>query len=288
MGNVSSKYKSFRWMLLATFSFSIMGLCVKLNSTSFNEYELVFYRSFVSLIILVVLMKKNDIAIKTKYVWFHFLRSFIGFLSLLLFFYAITKLPLSTSMTLNYTSPIFLGLMIPLLMKQKFNSSSLFLLLIGFLGIVFILKPVFNHNWFAGLMGVLSGFGAAIAYIMVAKSGQLKEPDLRTVYFFTLISSILSFCLMLKEDINPISFDISLIYLLLLGVSATIAQIAITRAYREGKTLNNAAYSYMTVIFSVGWGIWIFQESLDWLTMVGILLIFLAGVFINKTKLRLK
>jgi drug/metabolite transporter (DMT)-like permease len=123
---------------------------------------------------------------------------------------------------------------------------------------------------------------------MVAKLGQLKEPDLRTVYFFTLISSVLSFCLMLKEDINPISFDISLIYLLLLGVSATIAQIAITRAYREGKTLNNAAYSYMTVIFSVGWGIWIFQESLDWLTMVGILLIFLAGVFINKTKLRLK
>jgi drug/metabolite transporter (DMT)-like permease len=265
-----------------------MGLCVKLNSASFNEYELVFYRSFVSLIIIIVLMKKNNITIKTKYAWFHFLRSFIGFISLLLFFYAITKLPLSTSMTLNYTSPIFLGLLIPFLMKQKFNSSKLFLLLIGFLGIVFILKPVLYTNWFAGLIGVLSGFGAAIAYIMVAKLGQLKEPDLRTVYFFTLVSSILSFGLMLKEDISPISFDINLIYLLLLGVSATIAQLAITRAYREGKTLNNAAYSYMTVIFSVGWGVWIFQENLDWLTLMGMLLIFLAGIFINKTKLRLK
>ena len=275
-------------MLLATFSFSVMGLCVKLNSFSFNEYELVFYRSFVSLIIIILLMKKNEIAIKTKYVWFHFLRSFIGFISLLLFFYAITKLPLSTSMTLNYTSPIFLGLLIPFLMKQKFNSSKLFLILIGFLGIVFILKPVFIHNWFAGLMGVLSGLGAAIAYIMVAKLGQLKEPDLRTVYFFTLISSVLSFGLMLKEDINSITFDVSLIYLLLLGVSATIAQIAITKAYREGKTINNAAYSYMTVIFSVGWGVWIFQENLDWLSIVGILLIFLSGIFINKTKLRLK
>ena len=213
-------------MLLATFSFSVMGLCVKLNSSSFNEYELVFYRSFVSLIIIIVLMKKNGITIKTKYAWFHFLRSFIGFISLLLFFYAITKLPLSTSMTLNYTSPIFLGLLIPFLMKQKFNSSKLFLLLIGFLGIVFILKPVLNQNWFAGLMGVLSGFGAAIAYIMVAKLGQLKEPDLRTVYFFTLISSILSFGLMLKEDISPISIDINLIYLLLLGVSATITQLS--------------------------------------------------------------
>jgi drug/metabolite transporter (DMT)-like permease len=173
-------------------------------------------------------------------------------------------------------------------MKQKFNSSKLFLLLIGFLGIMFILKPVLNTNWFAGLMGVLSGFGAAIAYIMVAKLGQLKEPDLRTVYFFTLVSSILSFGLMFKDDISPISFDINLIYLLILGVSATIAQLAITRAYREGKTLNNAVYSYMTVIFSVGWGVWIFQENLDWLTLMGILLIFLAGIFINKTKLRLK
>jgi drug/metabolite transporter (DMT)-like permease len=123
---------------------------------------------------------------------------------------------------------------------------------------------------------------------MVAKLGQLKEPDLRTVYFFTLVSSILSFGLMFKDDISPISFDINLIYLLILGVSATIAQLAITRAYREGKTLNNAVYSYMTVIFSVGWGVWIFQENLDWLTLMGILLIFLAGIFINKTKLRLK
>lgn len=265
-----------------------MGLCVKLTSSSFNEYELVFYRSFVSLFIIFMLMKKNKITFKTKYLWFHFLRSFIGFLSLLLFFYAISKLPLSTSMTLNYTSPIFLGLLIPFLMKQKFNSSKLILLLIGFLGIVLILKPVFSNNWFAGLMGVLSGFGAAIAYIMVAKLGQLKEPDLRTVYFFTLISSVLSFALMFKEDINPISFNISLIYLLIIGISATIAQVAITRAYREGKTLNNAAYSYMTVIFSVGWGIWIFQENLDWLTSVGILMIFLAGIFINQAKLRLK
>ena len=67
-------------------------------------------------------------------------------------------------------------------MKKKSNSSKLFLLLIGFLGIVFILKPVLNQNWFAGLMCFIRT-GAAIAYIMVAKLGQLKEPDLRTVYF---------------------------------------------------------------------------------------------------------
>jgi len=116
----ASKYQSFRWMLVATIFFSIMGLSVKLCSSDFNEYELVFYRSFISLIIIVVLMKMNGVHYHTKYNMLHFTRSFVGFLSLLLFFYAITQLPLATSMTLNYTSPIFVGLLIPLLMKQKF------------------------------------------------------------------------------------------------------------------------------------------------------------------------
>ena len=278
----ASKYKSFRWMLVATIFFSIMGLSVKLSSSSFNEYELVFYRSSISLIIIVMLMKANGVHYHTKYSMLHFTRSFVGFLSLLLFFYAITQLPLATSMTLNYTSPIFVGLLIPLLMKQKFQVNKIFHIFIGFVGITLILKPVFNDNLLAGLMGVLSGFGAAIAYIMVAKLGQLKEAGLRTVFYFTFLSTVLSFALMLTQNIHPISFDRNLLFLLILGSSATIAQLAVTQAYKEGKTINNAAYSYMTVVFSVIWGILIFREELAIETILGIILIFISGFFVSK------
>ena len=278
----TSKYQSFRWILVSTFFFSIMGLCVKLCSSNFNEYELVFYRSFISLMIIIVLMKLNGVHYQTKYSTLHFTRSFIGFLSLLLFFYAITELPLATSMTLNYTSPIFIGLLIPLLMKQKFQLNKIFLIFIGFVGITLILKPVFNDNLLAGLIGVLSGFGAAIAYIMVAKLGQLKEDGLRTVFYFTFLSTLLSFALMLNENIHPISFDRNLLYLLILGSSATIAQLAVTQAYKEGKTINNATYSYLTVVFSVIWSILIFREELAIETTLGIILIFISGFFVSK------
>ena len=276
------KYKSFKWMLIATFCFSIMGLMVKLLSSLFNEYELVFYRSFISLVIVVFIIRNNGVSYLTRYWKIHFARSFIGFISLILFFYAITKLPLGTSMTLNYTSPIFVGLLIPFFMKQRFHKHKLLLIMIGFIGIVFILKPVFDSNLFAGLIGLLSGFGAAIAYIMVAKLGQLKEPDLRTVFYFTFLSSICSFVMMVQKDINTLYFDINLLYLISLGVSATLAQIAITRAYREGKALNNAAYSYLTVVFSVIWGVLVFNDAIDLYAASGIVLIFISGFLVNK------
>lgn len=276
------KYKSFKWMLIATFCFSIMGLMVKLLSSLFNEYELVFYRSFISLVIVIFIIQNNGVSYLTRYWKIHFARSFIGFISLILFFYAITKLPLGTSMTLNYTSPIFVGLLIPFFMKQRFHKHKLLLIMIGFIGIVFILKPVFDSNLFAGLIGLLSGFGAAIAYIMVAKLGQLKEPDLRTVFYFTFLSSICSFVMMVQKDINTLYFDINLLYLISLGVSATLAQIAITRAYREGKALNNAAYSYLTVVFSVIWGVLIFNDAIDLYAASGIVLIFISGFLVNK------
>jgi drug/metabolite transporter (DMT)-like permease len=279
-----TKYTSFKWMLIATFFFSIMGLCVKLCSGSYNEYELVFYRSFISLLILIPIIRLKNISFKTKYFQLHLARSVIGFISLALFFYAITKLPLGTAMSLNYTSPIFLGLFMPLLTKQKFQSTKLTLIALGFIGIIFILKPVLNNNFIAGSVGLLSGLGAAIAYILVAKLGQLKEPDVRTVFYFTLISSVGSFALMLNTNINPITMDHNLIYLLGLGVSATVAQVAITRAYREGKTLNNASYSYLTVIFSVLWGVVFFKEILDLLTLVGIVFIIISGSLASQKK----
>ena len=67
--------------------------------------------------------------------------------------------------------------------------------------------------------------------------------------------------------------------LLYLGASATIAQIAITRAYRVGNTLGNAGLSYLTIIFATVIGVFLFDEFIDWQTALGILLIIISGLF---------
>jgi len=270
------------WMIIATIFFALMGTFVKLGGESFTPTELVFYRSSISLFFIIAIMRWNDVSYSSNYMKLHLTRSSIGFISLLFFFYAINHLPLSTAISLNYTSPIFLGLLMPLILKRRIKKWLFLAVAIGFVGVFFILKPTFgNQNYFAGLIGLISGLGAAMAYLFVTQLGQLKEPVLRTIFYFTLISTICSGFMMFFGETNNIQFKHILI-LLGLGVSATIAQIAITKAYHVGNTLGNAGLSYLTIIFATIIGVVWFDEFIDWQTALGILLIIISGIFAAK------
>ena len=270
------------WMLIATFFFSLMGTFVKLGGENFTPTELVFYRSSISLVFIMLVMRWSNVSYSSNYMKLHLTRSVIGFISLLFFFYAINHLPLSTAISLNYTSPLFLGLLMPLILKRKVKKGLFLSVMIGFVGVFFILKPTFeNHNYFPGLIGLISGLGAAMAYLFVTQLGQLKEPVLRTIFYFTLISTICSGIMMLSGEVSPIQFKYMLV-LLGLGVSATIAQIAITKPYLVGNTLGNAGLSYLTIIFTTLIGVVWFDEFIDWKTALGILLIIISGVFASK------
>ena len=270
------------WMIIATIFFALMGTFVKLGGESFTPTELVFYRSSISLFFIIAIMRWNNVSYSSNYMKLHLTRSSIGFISLLFFFYAINHLPLSTAISLNYTSPLFLGLLMPLILKRKVKKWLFLTVTIGFLGVFFILKPTFeNQNYFAGLIGLISGLGAAMAYLFVTQLGQLKEPVLRTIFYFTLISTICSGFMMLFGEIHNTQFEHVLI-LLGLGVSATIAQIAITKAYHVGNTLGNAGLSYLTIIFATIIGVVWFDEFIDSQTALGILLIIISGIFASK------
>lgn len=270
------------WMIIATFFFAFMGMFVKLGSPYFSEIELVFYRSFISLIFIILIIVNKKISLKTNFKKLHFYRSFVGFLSLLAFFYAISHLPLSTAISLNYTSPLFVALLITFFLNKKPSFYVCCLLLIGFFGAFLILKPtLIGNSAFAGFIGLLSGFGAGLAYLFMAQLGKVNEPDTRVVFYFTLLSSICAGLLMLLEDTNSEIFQHWWL-LLGLGVSATIAQLALTKAYRVGNTLKNAGLSYLTILFSSVLGLIVFSETLDVLSLVGILLIIISGIVVSK------
>ena len=270
------------WMIIATIFFALMGTFVKLGGENFTPTELVFYRSSISLVFIILIMRWNKVSYSSNYIKLHLARSSIGFISLLFFFYAISHLPLSTAISLNYTSPLFLGLLMPLILKRRIKSWLFLAVALGLLGVFFILKPTFeNQNYFAGFVGLISGLGAAMAYLFVTQLGQLKEPVLRTIFYFTLISTICSGFMMFFSEISTIQLKYMLI-LLGLGVSATIAQIAITKAYRVGNTLGNAGLSYLTIIFATIIGVILFDEFIDWKTALGILLIIISGISASK------
>lgn len=283
---MTNQKKGMLWIIVATFFFSLMGSFVKLGATHFSSVELVFYRSFISLLFLFIYIVISQKEIKTPHLRKQIDRGVVGFLSLAFFFYAIAHLNLGSAMTLNYTSPIFLGFFLPLISHQKIKKSILLCTITGFIGTLFILDPHGEwQSWFAGLIGLISGIGAALAYIHVIQLSKLNEPDWRTVFYFTLVSTLGSGLWISFTDYQRLIWD-DVWILIPLGLSATIAQIAMTRAYRLGNSLVIGALSYLTIVFSGVISLLYFNETMRMEDVLGAILIIASGAIASNISLK--
>ncbi len=266
------------WMLVAALGFAIMGALVKAGAAKFSSVELVFYRSIFGLATIFIIVLFQGRSLKTPVMAKQMSRAVVGFLSLVCFFIALAHLPLATAITLNYTSPLFVAVLLPFTLKEKPAKLLYLAILLGFVGVVLLLKPsLHGSEALYGILGLLSGFGAAWAYIYVKQLANMGEPDWRTVFYFTLVSTIGTVAWMLPYSFTPISWaDLPII--IGLGFSATLAQLAMTRAYRTGNTLTVAGLAYTTVIFASLFGAWIWQETLTLSEYAAIGIIILGGL----------
>lgn len=266
------------WMLVAALGFAIMGALVKIGAQKFSSAELVFYRSIFGLVVIWLYIFQQKLPLRSPVIQKQFSRALVGFAALILFFYAIAHLPLATAITLNYTSPLFLAVLTPFLLHEKPKRTLLIALVIGFAAISLLLKPTLNsQQWFAACTGLLSGVGAALAYVNVKQLGKASEPDWRTVFYFTLISSIGAGIWMFFDSFHQLVWK-DLLVLVSLGASATIAQLAMTRAYRTGDTLVVASLAYVTVLLASLFGAIWWHEHLSPGEWVAIGLIMLSGI----------
>jgi S-adenosylmethionine uptake transporter len=128
-----------------------------------------------------------------------------------------------------------------------------------------------------GLIGLGSGIMAGMAYFSVRQLGARGESETRTVFYFSLVSTVCAALWLAFSELHPIDLRSGL---LLLGVAsfATVAQLAMTRAYSRGKTLVSAALAYSTVIFSSLFGMLLWGEVMDASGWAAIGLIVLSGI----------
>ncbi|HYO26853.1 MAG TPA: DMT family transporter [Azonexus sp.] len=265
------------WMLVASLLFACMGVCVKLAAATHSAVEITFYRSFISLLIMLVLVRLHGVRLATPHWRWQVSRGVVGFAAIFAYFYAIILLPLATAVTLNYTSAIFLAIYLALA-GMRMSGGVLGALLVGLLGVAMLLKPTLHADQLsAGLIGLGSGVLAGMAYFSVRELGARGEPETRTVFYFSLVSSVCAGLWLLFGELHAVDLRSGL---LLLGVAsfATAAQLAMTRAYTRGKTLLSAALAYSTVIFSSLFGVLFWGEVLDASAWFAIALIILSGI----------
>lgn len=273
------------WMVLGAFFFATMGVAVKYASASFNTAELVLYRGVISVALLAVALRLHGTSLRTRVPLMHVWRSLVGGFSLGAWFYAIAHLPLATSMTLNYMSGIWVAAFIAggalLFGRQDRNGPLLLTVLLGFAGVVLTLRPTIEQNQlFAGVVGLLGGMSAALAYLQVAALSRAGEPVERTVFYFALGTAVaggLGVSFTGFTPLEQISWQAAA-WLVPIGILATLGQWCMTRAYSRGHTLVVASLQYSGIVFASVYSLLLFGDQLPLSAWLGIALIIASGV----------
>lgn len=272
-------------MILAALLFATMSVCIKFASAHFSTFEMVFYRGLIGAAVMASWCRVQGLSLRTPVLGMHLWRAVVGVTALCTWFYAIAHLPLATAMTLNYMSGVWVAafliggnLAMGRLQDLARQGPLVGTVLVGFAGVVLLLRPTLEQNQlFAGLLGLLSGLCAALAYLQVAALGRVGEPEARTVFYFSVGASISGLLLSALSGFSPLIWPHAL-WLLPIGVLAALGQLCLTLAYSQGSTLVVANLQYSGIAFAALYGLVLFGDDLPWQGWAGMALIMGSGV----------
>ena len=263
-------------MLLAGFFFAVMNVCVKYVS-HLPTLEVVLFRSVFSLCVTYYLLRKKNIPPLGKNIGTLTLRGIAGCLGLIGSFYTLQHIPLASAVTINYLSPFFTAILGIFIVKQKVRSIQFLYFAISIAGVILLKGFDFRISTLDLIIGLGAAFFAGLAYNMIAKTKNDEHP-LVIIFYFPLLTIPVAAIYCLYDWVDPIGTD--WVYLLLIGVFTQLAQYYMTLSYQTANLAKVASLNYLGVIYALGFGYFIFDESFNTMSFVAILII-LIGVFLN-------
>lgn len=287
--------KGIKYMLLASLLFAFMGAVAKELSDSMSSVEVVFFRNVFGVFFILISIYKSPLKQLGGKFWLLTFRGVAGFVALLFFFYNISQIPLGEAMTFSKTSTIFTAVLAYIFLKEKLGLKGWLGVFIGFIGIIFITEFDGSSLDKSDYLGILSGVGAALAYTSVRELRNYYDTRAIVLSFMT-IGTIGPIILMIIGSfyVNP-DLDFMLgtfimpeindwLYIILLGIFSTYAQIYMTKAYSFAKAGIIGTISYSNIVFSIILGLILGDSFPSVLIVFGILLIVLSGFLVSSKK----
>lgn len=271
------------WMALGALFFAIMGVCIKLASQGYGTLEIVFYRGLTGVVLFSALLWLRGTPLATPVPLLHVRRNLAGITAMSLWFYAIGHLPFATSMTLNTMSSVWLGTLVIVAAWWKTRRIAypwLFVaVLCGFVGVVLLLNPrMAGNDPLAAALGLVSGMMSAMAYLQVSALGRAGEPETRTVFYFSLGTTLVGLVgTLLLGGFSALHWHTAWL-LPATGIFASLGQWCMTRAYTRGSTLVVATLQYLGIVYASLFSLWLFHERLEPAAWLGMVIIVLSGM----------
>ncbi len=269
------------YMIFSVLSFSIMDIIVKLMSVSYPTGQLIFFRGLFGLIPIFFIIPKERFKnlLETNKMKLHMVRAFGGAAAMTFLYLGLKYLPLADAITLSFAAPIFATIFSIIFLDEIVKAIRWFAILLGLIGVVVVLKPGTSMFTFYSFYPILFCLGFATISIAIKKLSK-TEPDYLIALNFTFV--LIAFGLF-SIFFGWTSIKPSDIFLLVtIGLSGSIGNIFLTKSIREAEVSLVTPIKYLSLVFAVLAGTFIFHEKLSMLTVLGAFLIITSSIIIFK------
>jgi len=282
-------------MLIASFSFAVVGACTRILGDSISSVEIVFFRNLIGVAFIGYSVFRRPLVQIGGKPFLLVFRGVIGTIALYTFFYSITKIGLAEAITYQQTYPIFIAIFSVFIAGEGLRKNEWLAVLLGFAGICFIFIPQMSGGIYSSrshIIGIFNAILTAVAYMSIR--GLSKYYDARSIVLSFMISGIVlpiismaigqyyslpNLDFLVASYVSPHGND--WLWILVLGITAMIGQIYLTKAFSFGKAGTISAVGYSNIVFSVIFGLFLGDPRPSTIAFFGIAFVIISGIIIS-------
>jgi drug/metabolite transporter (DMT)-like permease len=272
-------------IIISVFFGTVMLSFLKIAQEDVNVYVAGFFRFFLGLVIILpYIIKKKDAVLKTTHLKQHFLRAILGLPAMLLYFSALVLLPIEKLTAISFVVPLIVTVLAVFFLGEKIYIYRTLALLLGFSGMLVIIRPGFVDISIGVYMVLFSALLWSINIIITKKISK-DDSAITILAYQSIFMSLLSFFIVLFFWEMP-SLK-TFIYLILAAMCGTVLHLTLNHAFKLVDVSMTQPYSFLNLVFASIIGYFIFDEIPDLYTWIGALIIFTGVLIISYREMKL-
>ncbi len=270
-------------MFLSIIGFSLMDVIVKW-SVDYPVGQVLFFRGFFGIIFYFFIIPRERLHdfYKTKRPGLHSLRCIAGLIAIIAIFIALRKLPLATVVSISFAAPIFTTIFSIFLLSEKVGIYRWLAVLVGFIGILIITEPGISNLNLYYIFPII--FCLGLSYVAITlRQLSTTEPVWLISLFFSIAITFLSFLTLPFGWVMP-SFNHFLI-LSLVGIFGGVSNLWLSQSYKYSEVSLVTPLKYLTLVFAIIFGYFIWDEIPTIKTLIGALLVIVSTLIIFRREI---
>lgn len=273
-----STLKALAWMLGALASFSLIAIAGREAARTSDTMQIMFYRSVIALILVLVVARLSGWDFKrfhTERLPLHGIRSAIHFIAQFSWLHALTLIPLAQLFALEFTAPLWVALLAPLLLREKLTASRVSAALIGFVGLLIVVRPGVDGLNLGTALGLIAAVGFAFSMITTKQLTRTDAP-LTILFYMSLMQALMALIPALPRLTFPDAS--SWFWLFLVAACGLTAHFSLARAFAEADAMIVAPMDFFRLPLIAVAGVFLYAEPLDPFVLIGGAIVMAANV----------